>query len=154
MQLGSDTIPELTKLKAGKQAKMQGRRGEILTFVTVDSKDQLIVDPQYKVETKAIINDLGRLAKEIAEIDSLIDEVNDAATELGFRDFGQQRQRFTHTIQQSNMTLQKGVINGILSKAQCTDLEISVNAAKESLAKLEQVTAPLIERLEKLDIIK
>lgn len=155
MQLTSDTIKELIALKSAKEKKMQARRSEILNYISVDSKYNVTIDPAFRgQETKAILNDLDKLATDICDIDTLSDEIKEASAALGFSDFGQQRQRFMHTIQQSNMTLQKGIINGILSKAQCSDLEITVNTAKESLAKLESITAPISEKLEKLDISK
>lgn len=154
MQLSPDILSELQKMKTDKQAKLQARRGEILNFIAVDAQYNVIVDPSFKRETKSILNDMDALQTGIKDVDILLSEIQDASDALGFNDFGQQRQRYLHTIQQSNTTLKKGIINEILSKAQCQDLEISVNTAQAALDKLNTITAPIIEKLEKLDQIR
>ncbi|KCZ73638.1 hypothetical protein ANME2D_00710 [Candidatus Methanoperedens nitroreducens] len=150
MQLNKETIKKLERLKAEAEAKISAARADILKYITLDPKYSVIIDPSYREEAKSISETMFALRQESVKLEKLIDAVKEAARTLdvGNFEFGAERMRYVSSIATNDQTLKQGVIKGVLSREKCANLEAAITEAESKLKKHDEVTAPLVARLD------
>lgn len=153
MNISRETIPRLEKIKNDTEAKIQQQRADILKYITIDPKFNVIVDPQYKDRAKEITECIFALHQEKKKVETLIAAIKDAAAELncGNFDFVHKHNRLISGLGTNERLLQQGVINGLLSKERCEMLEVAISEAKKGLDRYNEIIPPILKRLEAIN---
>ncbi len=150
MQLNKDTIKKLELLKSETEAKILEQRANILKFVTVDTKYQVIIDARCRDSAKEITESIFALQQRESKLEALIANVKEAAEQLNCLnfDFAGMRTGLSSTLATHEQFLKRGVLQEILSKEKADELESKISEMKKQLKRYDEVVAPLLTRLD------